>query len=83
MAQGVAWIAKQENVKCRVLVDDTTNQTKLTTIEGFDSDFTKCSAEEWWKVMVSHKRHFLQGHFVHPVCDPDVIAEMEQSLRGF
>ena len=29
---------------------------------------------EWWDVLVTHRFDGLGGHFVHPACDPAVIA---------
>lgn len=74
MAQGVAWIARKENIKCQVLVPDTANEVKLQAIERLGGEVTKCSFEQWWQAIVTHQCPMLNGHFIHPVCDRNVMA---------
>ncbi|KAJ6647773.1 putative serine racemase [Pseudolycoriella hygida] len=74
MAQGVAWMARREQINCEIIVPDTVNQVKLNEIERLGGKITKCSFEEWWKVIVTHQCPMLKGHFIHPVCDQNVIA---------
>jgi threonine dehydratase len=74
MAQGVAWIARKENIKCQVLVPNTANEAKLKAIERLGGQITKCSFEQWWQAIVTHKCPMLDGHFIHPVCDRNVMA---------
>ena len=74
MAQGVAWNARQLGVPCRVVVPDHAPQTKLEAIERLGAEIVKVSFDEWWEVIVSHRWAGTLGVFVHPVCDPAVIA---------
>lgn len=74
MAQGVAWMARKENISCHVLVPDTANEVKLKEIERLGGKITKCTFEQWWEAIVTHRCPMLQGHFIHPVCDRNVIA---------
>ena len=74
MAQGLAWIAREENIKCHVLVPDTANEVKLKAIERLGGKITKCSFEKWWQVILTHQCPMLDGHFIHPVCDRNVMA---------
>lgn len=74
MAQGLAWIARKENLKCRVLVPDTANEVKIKAIERLGGQITKCSFEQWWQVIVTHQCPMLDGYFIHPVCNQNVIA---------
>ncbi|CAF0912638.1 unnamed protein product [Rotaria sordida] len=74
MAQGLAWMARKENIKCQVLVPDTANEVKLKAIERLGGKITKCSFEQWWQVIVTHQCSILNGHFIHPVCDRNVMA---------
>lgn len=74
MAQGVAWMARKENIPCRVLVPDTASEVKLKEIERLGAKITKCSFEQWFQTLVDHKCPMLEGHFIHPVCDNNVIA---------
>jgi threonine dehydratase len=74
MAQGLAWIARKENLKCQVLVPDTANEVKLKAIERLGGQILKCSFEQWWQVIVTHQCPMLDGYFIHPVCDRHVMA---------
>ncbi|CAF1034293.1 unnamed protein product [Rotaria sordida] len=74
MAQGLAWIAKEENVKCRILVPDRTNQVKLKAIERLGGDITKCTFDEWFQVIVTGQCPMLDGYFIHPVRNQYVMA---------
>lgn len=74
MAQGLAWIARKEGLTCQVLVPDTANEVKLKAIERLGGKITKCSLQQWFQVIVTHECPMLDGHFIHPVCDQNVIA---------
>ncbi|CAF1125006.1 unnamed protein product [Rotaria sp. Silwood1] len=74
MAQGLSWIAREENVKCRILVPDTTNEVKLKAIERLSGEITKCTFDEWFQVILSGQCPMLDGYFIHPVRDRHVMA---------
>lgn len=74
MGQGVAWMAQKENIRCQVLVPDTTNEVKLKEVERLGAKITKCNFEQWWQALISHQCPMLDGHFIHPVCNRNVIA---------
>jgi len=74
MAQGLSWIARKEELLCKILVPDTANQVKLDAIERLGGQTTKCTFEQWWNVIISHQCPMLNGYFIHPVCDRNIIA---------
>ncbi|CAF2159265.1 unnamed protein product [Rotaria magnacalcarata] len=74
MAKGVAWIARQENTKCRILVPDTTNEAKLKVIDRLGGEITKCPFDEWFQVIESHQCPMLDGYFIHPASNRHVMA---------
>ncbi|CAF0790513.1 unnamed protein product [Adineta ricciae] len=74
MAQGLAWIARKENLLCQILVPDTANEVKVQAIERLGGKVTRCTFEQWWQAIVTHQSPLLKGHFVHPVCDRNVMA---------
>ena len=74
MAQGLAWMARDEHLPCRVLVPDTANAAKLKAIERLGGEITKCTFDQWWQVIVTHQCPMLEGYFIHPVCNRDVLA---------
>ncbi len=74
MAQGLAWNARRRGVRCTVIVPDHAPRNKLRAIERLGAEIVKVPFEEWWRVLVEHRYPGLDGHFVHPVSDPAVIA---------
>ena len=74
MAQAVAWMARAQGVACSVVVPDHAPEAKLQAIARFGADVIRVPFEQWWEVIVTHRYDGLDGRFVHPVCDPAVIA---------
>ena len=74
MAQGVAFAARRLGVPCRVVVPETAPRTKLDAIARLGATAAPLPFDEWWSVLRDHGHPAEQGHFVHPVSDPAVIA---------
>lgn len=74
MAQGVAWNARRLGIPCRVVVPDHAPATKLAAIERLGGEVVKVPFDDWWRVIVTHECPGTEGLFIHPVCDPAVIA---------
>jgi len=74
MAQGVAWIARRMGVPCRVVVPEGAPRAKLDAIERLGAETLRLPFDAWWRVLEEHGHPAVEGRFVHPVCDPDVIA---------
>ena len=74
MAQGVAWNARRLGISCRVVVPDHAPETKLAAIGRLGGEVIKLPFERWWQVIVTGEFAGLDGHFIHPVRDPAVIA---------
>ena len=74
MAQGVAWNARRCGVPCTVVVPEHAPQTKLAAIERLGATIVRISFDAWWNVIVEHHHPGIDGVFIHPVSDPDVIA---------
>ena len=74
MAQGVAWNARMLGVPCSVVVPDHAPTTKLAAIERLGGRVIKVPFERWWDVIVTGEFEGLDGHFIHPVTEPDVMA---------
>lgn len=89
MAQGVAWCAREAGVPCAVVVPETAPRAKLDAIERLGARLVPVPFERWWRVLVERRYEGLDGHFVHPVSDADVIAgnatiglEILEDLQG-
>lgn len=74
MAQGVAWNARRLGISCSVVVPDHAPATKLAAIERLGGRVIKLPFERWWDVIVSGAYDGLDGLFIHPVRDADVMA---------
>ncbi len=74
MAQGVAWNARRLGIPCTVVVPDHAPRTKLEAIHRLGAETVAVPFDAWWRVLVERSYPGLDGHFVHPVSDPAVLA---------
>ena len=74
MAQGVAWIAREEGVPATVIAPDHAPQTKLDAIARLGGTVIKVPFERWWETMEEGAYPGVDGYFVHPVLDDAVMA---------
>ena len=74
MAQGVAYCARAFGVPCTVVVPDRAPQIKLDALERYGARVIKVPFDVWWQTMVDHRFPGLDGLFIHPFEDPDVMA---------
>jgi threonine dehydratase len=74
MAQGVAWMAREEGIPATIVVPDHAPETKLAAIERLGGSVIKVPFERWWQAMVEGSYPGVEGHFVHPVQDQAVMA---------
>ena len=74
MAQGIGFSARRFGIPCRVIVPDTAPQNKLRSIERLGATAVPLPFDEWWSVICNHGHPSDNGFFIHPVCDPAVIA---------
>lgn len=74
MGQGVAWNAQRLDVPCRVIVPDSAPSIKTRGVERLGAEVVRLPFDEWWTVIEEHGHPEVPGFFIHPVCDPAVIA---------
>ncbi len=74
MAQGVAWCARERDIPCRVIVPSTAPDNKLAAIARLGATAVKVPVEEWWAAMINHGHPGMDGFFVHPFADTNVMA---------
>jgi len=74
MAQGVAWAARELGVPCTVIAPDHAPQTKLAAIERLGGRVIKVPFERWWQVLEEGRFEGVEGTFLHPVENQDVMA---------
>lgn len=74
MAQGVAWTARRLGIECAVVVPEHAPHAKIVAVERLGARIIRVSFDEWWQVLIDHGYPGLNGVFIHPVSDPEVIA---------
>ena len=74
MAQGVAWRAARLGIPCHVIVPDHAPETKLAAVRRLGGEIIKVSFDRWWQVIVTGEFAGLEGLFIHPVSNADVMA---------
>jgi len=74
MGQGVAWAARELGIPCAVVVPEGAVETKLAAIERLGGRVVKVPYERWWQTIVESSFAELDGVFVHPVQDEQVMA---------
>jgi threonine dehydratase len=74
MAQGVAWAARELGVACTVIAPDHAPEAKLSAIERLGGRVIKVPFDEWWTAMEASHYEGVEGLFLHPVENEDVMA---------
>ena len=74
MGQGVAWAAKELGVPCTVIVPDYAPQTKVGAMERLGARVLKVPFDDWWTAMENSKIEGVDGLFLHPVENEDLMA---------
>ena len=90
MAQGVAWAAREAGVPARIIVPENAPRAKVEAIEEYGGEVISVPHEVWWQAMVERRYEGVEGLFVHPVEDEEVMAgngtiglELVEDLDGF
>jgi threonine dehydratase len=74
MAQGVAWIAREEGVAATIVVPDHAPDAKVSAIERLGGTVIKVPFDRWWQAMEEGTYPGIEGFFVHPVQHDAVMA---------
>jgi threonine dehydratase len=74
MAQGVAWAARENSVRARIVAPENAPRAKLDAVERLGGDVILVSHEAWWQAMVERRYAGVDGLFIHPVEDELVMA---------
>lgn len=73
-AQGLAWHARRLTVPCTIIVPEQAVEAKLAAIRRLGGRVVKTSYNAWWQTFLTHEFEGLDGLFVHPFAEQDVIA---------
>jgi threonine dehydratase len=74
MAQGVAWQARRMGIPCTVVGPDHAPETKVAAVTRLGARFVKIPFEEWFAILSTRTYPGMDGVFIHPVSDPNVMA---------
>ena len=74
MAQGVAWVARAQGIPATAIVPDNAPAAKTSAVERLGGTIVKVSPERWWQVFEERSYPGLDGRFVHPFADVDVMT---------
>lgn len=74
MAQAVAWSARALGVPCTVYVPDIVPRTKLANVVRYGGTPVELPFAELGLICLSRQHDGAPGQFIHPYCDPDVMA---------
>ena len=73
-AQGVALAANMSGTHCSVLVLDTAPAAKKDAVRRLGAKIVEAPYDEFWHAIQEHSHPAMEGYFVHPFDDDDVIA---------
>jgi threonine dehydratase len=74
MARGVAWVARRLGLPTATVVPDHAPRAKVDAVQRLGMRVISVTFERWWQVLVDGRYPGLEGRFLHPFADPDVIA---------
>lgn len=74
MAQGVAFVARERGIACRVVVPDTAPRAKLDRIAALGAEIVLVPFAAWWRAMLTRAHPGMTGLMIHPFADTNVMA---------
>jgi threonine dehydratase len=74
MAQGVAWAARDLGVPATIVVPEGAAPTKIAAIERLGGRVVTVTFDDWWRALVESRAEGVDGLFVHPVSNEQVMA---------
>lgn len=73
-AQGLAFAAKAAGASVTSVVPEAAAQSKLDGLRALGAQIRRVPYDEWWDLLESPPEQIEGAAFIHPVCDPDVVA---------
>lgn len=73
-AQGLAFAARAIGVPAVAVVPDTAARSKLEALRALGCELVERPYADWWALLEDPPAQFDGRTFVHPVCDPEVLA---------
>jgi threonine dehydratase len=70
----LTWYAKQLGISCTAVVPEKTSEAKLVPLKEAGGKVVKVPYEEWFKIVNTSDFEELNGYFIHPEYNPDMMA---------
>jgi threonine dehydratase len=74
MALGVAWHAGKLGISCTVVVPKDAPERKINAVKQLKGKVILVDREVYWEIQKTHRFEGMDGMFIHPFADPNVIA---------
>jgi threonine dehydratase len=72
--QGLAYAAQRLGVPMAAVVPSNAVESKIQRMRELGAEVRVVSFEEWWSVLVTQSHPAMNGAFIHPFADPNVMA---------
>jgi threonine dehydratase len=74
MAQGVGYVGRKLNLTSTMIVPEHAPEAKLAAIRRLGGRIVKVSFDRWWQTLMEREYPGMEGRFIHPVADRQVMA---------
>jgi threonine dehydratase len=74
MAQGLAWAAREKEVRCTVVVPDTAPEAKLSAIRRLGAAIVTVSHDQFFEILATRHHPAMSGTFAHAFSDRRMMA---------
>ena len=74
MGLAVAWEARRRGIPCTVVAPDTAPKAKLDGLRRLGARVVSVSFDRWWSTLAERSYPGIEGAFVHPFDDENVMA---------
>lgn len=74
LGRAVAWTARMLGAEATVVVPSHAPDLKVAAIEALGARVKRVDYDTWWRALLDSRVPGVDGHFIHPVLDADVIA---------
>ena len=73
-AHGLAWCANMLNIPFSVIIPIGVSKVKINAVQNFGCKVIEIDYDDWWNVIMTGKYNDMDGVFIHPSCDENVMA---------
>ena len=70
----LTWYARQLGIPCTSVVPEKSPETKIAAMKDIGGKVIKVPYKEWFQIIVSGEYEGLEGTFIHPVLNQDIMS---------